>query len=102
MHKPSRAQSTDKRVSTSRAHVVYDMVTGEVLHVHLTVVFPHGAPARESPDAQARRFAGKRAGANAAVMEVDPAEVNHSHPIRIDVATRKVVPKQTTPTTQRR
>jgi hypothetical protein len=90
MLEPSHAQSTDKRVSTSRAHVVYDTATGEILHVHLTVVFPHGAPPRESPEAQALRFAGKRAGANAGVIEVDPAEVNHRHPIRIDVATRKV------------
>jgi hypothetical protein len=92
MNPASGPQSTNTRiVSHCRAYVVYDTATGEVLHVHHSVTFPHGAPMREKPEARALRLAGNKAGASAQVLEVEGAEVNHRDPIRIDTAKRVVV-----------
>ncbi len=74
----------------SRAHVVYDTATGSILHVHHTVEFEGGAPVTERPETRAKRMAGSRPGAE--VVEVDPSEVNHRRPIKVDPATRKIVP----------
>jgi hypothetical protein len=95
MSSSNLAQSTTSIESKSRAHVVYDKTSGEILHIHHSVVFPQGVPVRESQEARALRFAGNKAGANAEVIEVDPASVNHrnSSGIRIDLAKRKVVCK---------
>jgi hypothetical protein len=73
----------------ARAFVVFDSATGAILHVHHAVEFEGGAPQRETPHDRARRWAG--AGPHAEVIEVDPAAVNHRLPVRIDLATRKVV-----------
>jgi len=48
-------------------------------------------PARETPEERARRLAGRRAGPDAEIMEVDPAEVRHREPMRVDVGSRKVL-----------
>jgi hypothetical protein len=89
----SAPQSTDGRiVSKSRSYDVYDRTTGEILHTHHSVAFPHGAPAREKPEARALRLAGNKAGAHAEVLEVETAEVSHFSPICIDTAKRAVVP----------
>ncbi len=93
MHQNNHAESTHSIPSTSRAHVVYDRTTGEVLHIHHTVEFPHGAPTTETPDSRALRLVGKQTDPNVAVLEVEPAEVSRPHPIRIDPQTRKVVRK---------
>jgi hypothetical protein len=83
---------SDSRISAySRAHVVYDKTTGEILHIHHTVSFPHGAPIHEPPETRARRLAGKAAGDNTDVLEVEPDQVNHDNPIRIDTVNRITV-----------
>jgi hypothetical protein len=88
---PGDSQSTNSRlVLSSRAYVVYDATTGDVLHIHHAVTPAHVTPAREDDVARARRLAGKKAGANAQVLEVDPAELRQGH-IRIDPAKRTVI-----------
>jgi hypothetical protein len=80
--------STDPTVlAQTRAFVVYDTTTGEILHVHRSVTFPENPPGSQEPEARARRLAG----ANADVVEVDPDEINHRRPVRVDTATRRVV-----------
>jgi hypothetical protein len=80
--------STDPTVlAQTRAFVVYDTATGEILHVHRSVTFPENPPGGPEPEARARRLAG----ANADVVEVDPDEINHRRPVRVDIATRRVV-----------
>ena len=76
--------------SRSRAHVVYDAATGTICHVHHTVEFEGGAPQPEAPEDRARRLCG--AGAGFEVIEVEPDEVNHRRPLKVDPATRSVVP----------
>jgi hypothetical protein len=88
----STPQTTDGRLkSEAQAYVVYDGTTGEILHIHHSVTFPHGAPPREKPEARARRFAGKKCGANTEVLKVEPAAVNHSGPMRVDTVKREIV-----------
>ncbi len=86
-HTPHRGTNT-----ASRAHVVYDGKTGEVLHIHHTVSHDE-ASSHEEPHARALRHAGKRAGANAEVIEVESREVSHGRPIRVDLATKAIAPK---------
>jgi len=76
-------------VARARAHVVFDATTGAILHVHHSVEFQGGALQSEAPEDRALRLA--RAGPHAEVIEVDPAAVNHRRPVKIDLATRKVV-----------
>jgi hypothetical protein len=59
--------------SETRVYVVFDRATGEVVHVHETVVFPNTPQGRESPDARALRLAGATGSENLDVVEVDPA-----------------------------
>jgi hypothetical protein len=83
--------STDPTLQPrTRAYVIYDKTTGEVLHVHRSVSFPKNPPAREEPEARARRLAGK-VSANADVVEVAANELNGRKPVRVDVATRRLV-----------
>src|SRR4051794_28552948 len=92
MNFDSVSQSTDSGiVLKSRAYVVYDRTTGDVLHIHHSVAAPHDVPAREDAMTCARRLAGKKAGPNAEVLEVDPAELNYRGPIRIDTAKQAVI-----------
>lgn len=95
MSSSNSAQDTSNLVVISRAYVVYDRTSGEIIHIHRSDTFPQGGPVRESQEARALRYAGNRAGVNAEVIEVDPADVNHRNPsgIRIDLATLKVVQK---------
>lgn len=87
-------QTTDTRlVPTARAFVVWDKATGEIVHVHHCVTFASGADERESPQARARRMAGAKDGADVEVLEVDPTAINHRRPIRVDPATRTIVPR---------
>jgi hypothetical protein len=58
--------------SETRVYVVFDRATGEVVHVHETVVFPNTPQGRESPDARALRLAGATGSENLDVVEVDP------------------------------
>ena len=78
-------------VARARAHVVFDAATGAILHVHHTIEFEGGAPQHETPEDRALRMASVGADIDAEVVEVDPAEVNHRRPVKIDLATRKVV-----------
>lgn len=83
-------QSTMPISSETRVHVVFDRTTGEVVHIHETVVFPDAPQGRESPDARALRLAGATGSENLDVVEVDPAEVRVRYRIRIDPMTHKV------------
>jgi hypothetical protein len=83
-------QSTMPISSETRVHVVFDRTTGDVLHVHETVVFPNTPQGRETPEARALRLAGASETENLEVVEVDPAEVWGPHRIRIDPVTHKV------------
>jgi hypothetical protein len=78
-------------LATARAFVVFDAATGAILHVHYAVEFEGGAPQSEAPEDRARRMASVGADVDAEVIEVDPADVNHRRPVKIDLATRKVV-----------
>jgi hypothetical protein len=78
-------------VARTRAHVVFDATTGAILHVHHTVEFEGGAPQSEAPEDRARRMASVGADIDAEVVEVDPSDVNHHRPIKIDLHTRGVV-----------
>lgn len=92
MSKPPSMQSTDpKLVATTRAFLVYDKATGEILHVHHSVDFGTGAPQRETPQQRALRLAGRKAGEHAEVVEVDPADVLHRDKMRFDLASGKIV-----------
>jgi hypothetical protein len=84
-------QSTDPRLKpSSRAFVVYDQKTGDVLHIHHAVDFGSGAPSRESHEARARRLA-DAAGAAAGIIEVSSDDVNHRQAKRVDVASGKIL-----------
>lgn len=96
MNSKNVAQATTTNlVATSRAYVIYDQTSGEILHIHRSEEFPQGTPAKETQESRARRFAGNKAGVNAAVIEVDPADINHRNRkgIRVDTATLKIVGK---------
>jgi hypothetical protein len=83
--------STDPSLQPhTRAFVVYDRTTGEVLHVHRATHFATSPPAREEPEVRARRLAGN-ASADVEVLEVDHSALNHKKPVRVDVATRRLV-----------
>jgi hypothetical protein len=84
--------STDRNiVATVKAYVVYDRHTGDVLHIHHSITFPHDRTTGESPETRALRLAGRKAGSNAAVLEADPTEVDHGKSIKVDVAHGRVV-----------
>jgi hypothetical protein len=84
-------QSTDSRiVSTSRCYIVFDKATGDVIHIHHSVEIKNGAPVQEDAMKRARRLAG-RAGVNAEVLEVEPAQLKHRGKIRIDPAKRTII-----------
>jgi len=90
MHLNPISQSTPGvPVARELAHVVYDRFTGAILHVHHSVTFDGGASHTESHHARARRHAG--VDADAPVIDVDPAEVNHRRPIRVDPVTGAIV-----------
>jgi hypothetical protein len=78
--------------ATSRAHVAYDRATGRIVHVHHTVSFGEDSSGGETPEARTRRIAARKVAADLEVIEVNPSEVDHPGPIRIDLATRKVAP----------
>jgi hypothetical protein len=83
--------STDPTLQPqTRAYVVYDKRTGEILRVHRSVTFPKSPPPREKPEERARRLAGTAA-EHADVVEVAPNEINDKKPLRVDVVTRRLV-----------
>jgi hypothetical protein len=89
MHETFR--STDQYLKpTERAYVVYDKATGNVIHVHRCVTFPHTQHGAEAPEERARRIAGEK-GRTAGVLETDPAEVELGDPIKVDCTNLKVV-----------
>lgn len=89
MAKHPMMQSTNpKLVAKSRAFVVYNVTTGEILHVHHSLDFGTGVPARETPEARARRLAGHRPDVD--IIEVDPSEVRHQERMRVDVVSQKI------------
>jgi hypothetical protein len=92
MSASNQHQSTDPTLQPRvRAHVVYDTTNGEILHIHHSVTFGRDSHLSEPPEERARRLASGRAKENAAVLEVDPAELAKRTSIRIDVVTRKIV-----------
>jgi hypothetical protein len=83
-------QSTaDGIAGCATVHVVYNTRTGEILHIHHSVVFANDVPARETAEARALRFAPKAE--DLAVLQVDPSEVDHPEPMRVDPASRVVL-----------
>jgi hypothetical protein len=83
--------STDQTLHPhTRAYVIYDKTTGEVLHVHRSVSFPKSPPPREEPEVRARRLA-RNVSANADVIEVEKHEISQRQPVRVDVAKRRLV-----------
>ena len=77
--------------TTSRAYVVYDRSTGDIINVHHVVeLLGHGSDA-ESHKARALRMAGGRARANAGILEVDSSEVNRIGPIGVDPERRVII-----------
>jgi hypothetical protein len=83
--------STDPSLTPrTRTFLVYDRATGEVLHTHRATRFAANPPDREAPEARARRMAGQ-ASADVEVIEVDEGEINQRKPVRVDVATGRVV-----------
>ena len=88
------AQTTDSTIkSASRAYVVFDKGTGEIIHVHYAVTFSSDVPTSERPEARALRLAGVTSGANLDVLEAEPARVNNLKPMKVDVASRRIVDK---------
>lgn len=73
----------------SRAFVVYDKTTGEILHTHRSITF-ESRHDRETPERQARRHAGSKA-KDAAVLEVDPSEIQDVGSYKVDVANMKLI-----------
>jgi hypothetical protein len=84
------ASTNPTLVPQTRAYVIHDTKTGEILHVHRSVTFPNTPPGGEKPEARARRAAGISS-AKAAVIEVDADKINTRNPLRIDVATKRLV-----------
>ena len=72
-----------------RAFLVYDKVTGEILHVHRSITFSR-AEHGEKPEERALRVAGHTSTGKAGVIEVDPKDINHAKPVRVDVASQKL------------
>jgi len=90
------AQTTDSTIkSTSRAYVVFDKGTGEIIHVHYAVTFSSDVPTSEKPDERALRLAGAAAGAHVDVLATEPAKVNALKSMKVDVANRTIVEKIT-------
>ena len=90
------AQTTDSTIkTTSRAYVVFDKGTGEIVHVHYAVTFSSDVPAREKPEARALRLVGATSGANLDVLATEPAKVNTLKAMKVDVANRTIVEKIT-------
>lgn len=87
-HEP---QSTEPRIqSISRAYVVYEPASGDILHIHHAVEIVGGPPPLEPPRERALRLAGVVGRNDVEVLEVGSAEVNHGRPMRVD-RTRQVV-----------
>ena len=92
------AQTTDStNKSSSRAYVVFDKGTGEIIHVHYAVTFSSDLPVSEKPEARALRLAGAPAGANLDVLETEPTLINNLKPMKVDIASRTIVEKITKP-----
>jgi hypothetical protein len=71
MSKNSASQSTNADiVSKPRSFIVYNPTAGAVIHVHHVVEFAQGVIAREAHESRARRFAGRGATDDCAVIEV--------------------------------
>jgi hypothetical protein len=87
-------QTTDGAIkSTSRAYVVFDRGTGEIVHVHYAVTISSDLPVNEKPEARALRLAGVPSGANVDVLSVESAQVNTLKPLKVDTAGRTIVEK---------
>jgi hypothetical protein len=84
--------STDETLRPhTRAFVIYDRTTGEVLHVHRSVSFSNNPPAREEPEVRARQLA-RNISSNAEVIEVDAKEIDQrQQTVRVNVATGRLV-----------
>lgn len=90
------AQTTDSTIkSTSRAYVVFDKGTGEIIHVHYAVTFSSDLPVSEKPEARALRLAGAASGAHVDVLATEPVKVNTLKPMKVDIASRTLVEKLT-------
>lgn len=81
--------TADGIAGSATVHVVYDTRTGEILHIHHSVVFANDVPPRETAEARALRFAPDAE--DLAALQVDPSEVDHPEPMRVDPARRAVL-----------
>jgi hypothetical protein len=90
------AQSTDNTIkSASRAYVVFDKGSGEIVHIHHAITFSADLPTSEKPEARALRLAGAPTGLAFDVLEVESAHINNLKPIKVDIASRTIVDKIT-------
>ena len=90
------AQTTDSTIkSISRAYVVFDKGTGEIIHVHYAVTFSSDVPTSEKPEARALRLAGVASGTHVDVLATELARVNNLKPMKVDVVSRTIVEKIT-------
>jgi hypothetical protein len=71
----------------TRVSIIFDKTSGEILHVHRSVLFPNG---RGEDAMVARRLANN---ANADVLEVEEKEANQRKPLRVEISTRRLVEK---------
>lgn len=101
MDAASDQQSTDNQiVARTRAYIVHDRATGKVLHVHYSTTFGHAENGSETPEARALRLSGVEATVKAAVLEVEPTEVSHGRPIKVDLVHQRVVRLSAKPKTK--
>jgi len=88
------AQTTDSTIKpSSRAYVVFDKSSGEIIHIHHAITFSADLPTSEKPEARALRLAGAPAGVSVDVLEVESARINNLKPIKVDTASRAIVDK---------
>lgn len=89
------ATQSDVRPQT-RAFVIYDKASGDVLHVHRSIAFGKSSrTGEEAPEDRAWRMAGDAAiKKRAAILEVKPSQVDFGAKLRVDLESKKLVRKR--------
>jgi hypothetical protein len=85
MSMKNASQSTSAEiVSKTRSFIVYDRVTGAVLHVHHAVEFANGMAGLETHESRARRFAAAKPAEVSDILEVSTDHFDQAKPMRVD------------------